>query len=583
MGVLMHDEEIRHELEKLRNENQQLKAELYELKSCPDNNATGDVETLENELRVKKHQLNNIFHLANISTWSYDFVKDKLNPSKQLLAIWTPPEKNIAKAFLERIHPEDRMKMQEFFQASRQESACDYQYRIQGDDGNIYYMLCRCMVECDDSGKPLMAHGLTWDITDRKLHEKQTMQTESHLRSFFEKIGLGAWEYSVHSETTYMVKSIRRFLGIDTDSDQVAHKEFESRIYFEDFERVKLEFFNVVNGKASVFNCMFRMLGLNDEYRWVLSRGVPVFDNKARVHKIIGSMEDLSKSRRYNSIKERFNFMQNIADALPIPVYYKDMHGRYIGFNEAFKEFIQSTTNYLPVIGSTVRDLHKIYDRETGIELEKDEKMFLNNPSGSFEKTYTLTIASGKKCFVVNKKSILYDEDEKPRYIVGGIFDITAMKKTEERLQQTSERLNATLDAMSEMIMCFDNNLTLLWANRVARIALGGENKRFTGRKWHNIWADGEKLDLRNAPVHKVLEQGEKFSSGRVRTGDGRIFEVRAYPLLSRGRKLTGVLEMSMDITEHEAVKERAEIHKEQLMLADKMKSLGGTHQWSCP
>ena len=574
----MHEKEIKHELEKLRNENQQLKAELSELKLARNNDTgTVDVEAseLEKELQVQRHQLENMFSLANISTWSYDFVKDKLNPSKQILAIWTPPLRNIREAFLERIHPEDRAGMREALQNPEQASTHDYQYRIQGDDGNTYYMLCRCMVETDENGNPLRAHGLTWDITEKKLHEKQTMQTESHLRSFFEKIGLGAWEYSVNSKTTYLVKSIRRFMGINIDSSMVKHEEFESRIHFEDFERVKLEFLNVLSGKSPVFNCMFRMQRSSGEYVWMLSRGVPVFDNKAQVHKIIGSMEDLNQSKRYNSIKARFNFMQNIADALPIPVYYKDLHGRYIGFNEAFKEFVIKVTKTPPLIGATVRDLHKIYDREAGIELEQDEKAFIKNPSENFEKTYTLNYSPGKKLFIVNKKSILYDEDDKPRYLVGGIFDITAIKKTEERLQQTSERLNATLDAMSEMIMCFDNNLTLLWANRAARIALGGENKRFSGRKWRTIWSGGENLDLQNAPVYKVLTQNEEFSTGKVRTKDGRIFEIRAYPLLSRGRKVTGVLEMSMDITEHEVIKKRSEIHKEQLMLADKMKSLG--------
>ncbi|MDD5729324.1 MAG: ATP-binding protein, partial [Victivallales bacterium] len=338
----------------------------------------------------------------------------------------------------------------------------------------------------------------------------------------------------------------------------------------------KQAFEEMFTGTAAVFDCTFRIRSSGGEFVWILSRGVPVFNDKAQVYKVIGSIEDVSRSRRYNRIRERLNFMQHIADALPIPVYYKDMQGRYIGFNEAFKEFGRLFAKVTPMIGYTVRDLHKLTDREVGIQLENDEKKFLENPTKNFEKTYCLSQVSGKKHFVVNKKSILYDEESnKPRYLVGGIFDITTIKETEARLQQATERLNATLDAMSENIMCFDRQLTLLWANRAARIALEGENKRFTGRKWNKIWAAAENLDPQEYPVYKILNENLDFSTGKMKTGNGRIFEVRAYPLRSRGRRINGVLEMSMDITEHEAVKKRAEIHKEQLMLADKMKSLG--------
>ncbi|MDD5698781.1 MAG: ATP-binding protein [Victivallaceae bacterium] len=274
--------------------------------------------------------------------------------------------------------------------------------------------------------------------------------------------------------------------------------------------------------------------------------------------------------------KERLSFMQRVADALPIPVYYKNMQGVYIGYNEAFEKFITSTgSGDSALVGSTVLDVHAVLNRRVGMQIEKDEKAFLADPGRGSEKTYVLKTWSGDTRVVTNKKNILYDSDDKPKYLVGGVLDITGLKLAEKHLRQTTAQLNTTLNAMSEMIMCFDADLTLLWANRAARTALGGSRKRFTGRNWRQIWEKGENPDSEDRPVWRVMKNSLDFSTGKIKTKDGHIYEVHAYPVRSRGKKLTGVVEVALDITEHEAVKARARIHQEQLMLADKMKSLG--------
>ena len=574
----MPNEQPDIELQALRKENARLKAELSEarLQSSGKNELAEDDLLLKRELHLKEMQLNSAYKLTNISAWSYDFETGQLNPSEQLRNIWKPPAKNVLEAFLKRVHPDDRDKILDAINNPVQCSTLDYSYRILGDDGNTHYVLSRSTVECDEKGKPVIAHGISWDITEKKRHEEQNLQTEKNLRSFFEMIGLGPWAYIVDADEIYVSEKIRRFAKLKHNNEIVKKEDFLGKIHFQDLERIKLSFAKVLTGESPVYDCTFRLLRKDKKYVWVLSRGVPIFDNKSRVYKVLGCIEDLSESQRYNVIKERLNFMQHIADSLPIPIYYKDMDGRYIGCNEAFEKFVKNIGFEDGIaIGSTIRDLHKGNNFKLGIQLYEDEKAFLANPGESFEKTYNVKSILGDKWFVVNKKGVLYDSENKPKYLVGGILDITSLKLAEERLRQTTERLNTTLNAMSEMIMCFDKKLNLQWANRAAHDALGGENKRFVKRNWHEIWEKGENLDSDEHPVLRVLNNSEDFSSAKMKTRDGRIYEVRAYPVRSKDKKVSGVVEVSLDITEHEATKIKAQIRKEQLMLADKMKTLG--------
>jgi signal transduction histidine kinase len=387
-------------------------------------------QRIKKDLCLKEAQLHDAYKLANISVWSYNFETDELNPSEQLRKIWTPPKKNIREALFKRIYPEDRDHLLELMKHPEESSSFDYSCRITGDDNNTYYLLCRCVIEYNEEGKPIKAHGVTWDITEKKLHEKQTLQTENNLRSFFEKIGLGVWEYTVGEDGIFTAEAIRQLTGMKDVNGVVAEKEFLSKIHFQDSERVKIEFEKVVAGENFIYDCIYRFLCKDNQYVWVLSRGVPIFDNKAKVYKVIGSLEELGQSKRYNVMKERFSFMQRIADALPIPVYYKNLKGRYIGFNEAFKEFIASVgSKTSTLIGSTILDVHIAKNMGFGEMIEADEKAFLADPGKKCEKTYVLKTSSGDDRIVVNQKSIVYDSDNNPKFLVGGILDITEQEK----------------------------------------------------------------------------------------------------------------------------------------------------------
>ena len=399
-------------------------------------------QRVEKKLLLKEKQLHDAYKMANISAWSYNFETDELVPSEQLKRIWTPPKKNIKNAFLKQVHPEDREKVLEAIKNPEEYSAFDYLCRVIGDDKNTYYLLCRSVIEYNEDKKPTKAHGITWDVTERKLHEEQQLQTEARLRSFFEKIGLVFWEYKTDEQGAYFSDAIKRILNLKRKDGIVRKEAFFEKIHFQDLERVKTTFEEVLSGKKTIYDCMYRVICKDNQYVWVLSRGIPILDSKARVYKVIGCLEDLSQSTRYNAIKERLNFMQKVADALPIPVYYKDMNGRYIGHNEAFKDFTNSVgTVGATLVGSRISDVHSIHNKDVSREIMEDEKAFLANPDKDFEKTYTLTSSAGEKLFIINKKSILYDSQGNPKYLVCGILDITEYEKAKAKARIHQEQL----------------------------------------------------------------------------------------------------------------------------------------------
>jgi PAS domain S-box-containing protein len=61
------------------------------------------------------------------------------------------------------------------------------------------------------------------------------------------------------------------------------------------------------------------------------------------------------RARMESSLKESASFLNTLLEAMPVPVFYKDVEGRYTGVNRAFETFFGKTRAEL--VGKTVFDI----------------------------------------------------------------------------------------------------------------------------------------------------------------------------------------------------------------------------------
>lgn len=151
-----------------------------------------------------------------------------------------------------------------------------------------------------------------------------------------------------------------------------------------------------------------------------------------------------------DALKENRNFLNVLLDAIPVPVFYKDNQGRYLGFNPAFENFFGKTRDEL--IGKSVFDiseyeLAKIYH-------EKDKVLFENIGVQHYEGK--VKNAHDDVRDVVFNKASLVDIHGNITGLVGAILDITDRKRVEEALKLSEKKYRMIADNVSDVIWQMD-------------------------------------------------------------------------------------------------------------------------------
>ncbi|MHB8773055.1 MAG: PAS domain S-box protein [Syntrophales bacterium] len=138
-------------------------------------------------------------------------------------------------------------------------------------------------------------------------------------------------------------------------------------------------------------------------------------------------------------------FLQKLLDSIPIPIFYKDIHGAYLGGNREFARFLGRSMQ--EIVGRKVReiapaDLAEIYERA-------DAQLLRRGGAQTYESA--IMHADGTRHIVVLNKAALTNRDGRPCGLIGSIFDITLRKQFEAQVLSSEERYRRIFDSIQDI------------------------------------------------------------------------------------------------------------------------------------
>ncbi|WP_027183820.1 PAS domain-containing protein [Desulfovibrio inopinatus] len=240
---------------------------------------------------------------------------------------------------------------------------------------------------------------------------------------------------------------------------------------------------------------------------------------RRHIRRLEYELEKERKKRRRIVASYRMNrtFFDSALDEVPVPIFFKNADGLYTKINQAFADMLgQSRKN---VLGFGVKDVAPSDLAKTYKDM--DHRLFCGEEMRQSYESQVL-FSDGKKHDVVFHKAALRTKSGVVRGILGMVFDVTPLKRTEQELRMALDELQAV----------FDNSLVgvvLLKGGRfIERInARGAEIFGFSPEE-----LQGQSVSVVHVSPEHFLEFGEKYVS-MLEHQD--LFNIE-YPLLRRNK-----------------------------------------------
>ena len=262
---------------------------------------------------------------------------------------------------------------------------------------------------------------------------------------------------------------------------------------------------------------------------------------------------------------ESSRFLAIVIDALPTPIFFKDISGKYLGCNTPFEEYIGMKRDQL--IGRTVYDISPkdLAEKYTA----SDRKVLENSIPERYETQ--MQYADDSRHDVIFYKAPFFDKDGSVKGLIGTFLDITERKRMESELRDSQQILEGILNTIPARVFWKDKNLRYLGCNTpFARDAGFEKPGDIIGKDDFSMgWRD--QAEIYRADDRAVIESGRaKLMVEEPQTtpaGETLYLLTNKLPLLDDRGDAIGVLGTYLDITERK--RGETAIHESQQLFAD--------------
>src|SRR5208283_5015358 len=180
----------------------------------------------------------------------------------------------------------------------------------------------------------------------------------------------------------------------------------------------------------------FRVNWPDGSVHWLAGQGRFFINAGGQQERMSGVVADITERKEAEEkLRGNVAFLQNLMDAMPHPVFYKDAGGRYLGCNRACEEFFGTLRK--DIVGKTV---HDVFPEDLADEFASIDQELLRNP-GTQSNEVSIRSPDGLRREVIFHKATFCSADGRLAGLIGSVLDVTKLKRAEEERRRAETQL----------------------------------------------------------------------------------------------------------------------------------------------
>ena len=302
-------------------------------------------------------------------------------------------------------------------------------------------------------------------------------------------------------------------------------------------------------------------------YLW--GKASPIYDTEGNLAGAIESIRDITEHKTAEiALNENLRFLQHLIDAIPSPIFYKDIGSIYRGCNSAFEKYLGLTKD--KIIGKSVYDVSPPDLAEKYREM--DQALFKEPGVQVYESS--VRYADGTRHDVVFNKSTFTNANNEVSGLVGVILDITERKRIEDDLRESEEKYRLLVEGQTDLVVKVDTVGRFLFVSPTYCDLFGKTEEELLGRKFMPLVCEedremtAQEMEKLNTPPYTC------YVEQRAMTKDGwRWLAWADKSVLDDQKNVVAVIGVGRDITERKRFDEELLRAKEAAESAAQAKS----------
>jgi len=456
------------------------------------------------------------------------------------------------------VHPDDQTIIANLLEKiADTTSGINTKYRFIHKRGHVVWVESSCHPITNEKGEPGMISVITRDITASHLLEESLRKNEEKYRTLVKHLPTGLLLMDTRGEILEVNQALLDILGSpgEEPTRMINMFEFENLIeagISNDLKRCIAEK-KIISGQAEY-------LSKWGKKSFLLYGAVPVFDNEGEVIQVICNVRDITRMKKAEEKSlQQIEFLNIVINTMQEPFFVKDENHRWIMLNDAAIEMMGQSRESL--IG---RSDYEIYPKEQAdVFWEKDAIVFESGNNVNEEK---INWSDGSERNIITYKRLYTEASTGKKYIVGTIHDITELKKSEEKLQESEKKYRELFDNANDHIFTADLNGTFTNANKAMLDTMDITPEELCN---YNIFSfcKPEIIESLKETTTQLLETGivEPFEIETIKKeGKPVILEVQAR-LMQKDGKPIGIQGIARDVSEKKLASLKLEQMNEEL------------------
>jgi two-component system, cell cycle sensor histidine kinase and response regulator CckA len=435
------------------------------------------------------------------------------------------------------------------------------EFQIAGLKGTPCCLSMYAVPQWDEALQKTTMLGIAVDTTVHKRAEQSLRKIETRWRLAADRSNTGMWDWDLLTNEVYFSPIWKRQIGYADDEAPNSMEFWKENLHPDDVERTLAQLAACLEKPWQRYESEFRLRHKNGSYRWILSKGSLLADEKGRQVRMLGSHVDITERKNVEEqlrlSEERYRSLVEVSpDAILI---HRD--GRFRFVNQAAVRLFKAESA-AQIVGQPLHDF--IAPEHHELLGERIATMVSTGKPAPIV-AYRLICCDGTSVWGDISATPFFDVDGSSIQVV--VHDITERRK----LEQHRRVLSRAIEQTTEAVIISDHDSRIIYANPAFERVSGFSSGDVEGKHMDKLLRRGKTpLDML-ADIRTVINAGNSWSGNMaLYRKDGTTFEgdVSVTPLRDSFGRTLNFVAVGRDITRERQL-------ERQFQQAQKMEAIG--------